>query len=639
MEPGNHTNGRPRFGSRGQSGSQRRDVPDVPPTREQQRLNRAEAWKAFRRLLAYLRPYRGRVAAAVLSLLAMAGLDVLRPVVIMLVIDRVLVDGEPGLLLPLLAAVAVISLALAGATFALTVLRRSIGERVVRDLRSELYGHLHHLDQRFHEDTPTGELISRTSTDVQAVRQFMGHGLLSSLRIVVTFAVVLIAGLWINVGMTALIVLAGPAMYLTVRSFGRQAKPAFAAVHEQNASLSEALSENITGIRVVRSYGQEDAESYRFDFENQLAFDRQLEVAEIRARHAPVMDFWVLLSRAALVLGGGLIVINGGATLGALVAFDGFLSRLMGPIREAHGLINLAGESLSATDRIFGLLDRKPIVVDPTEPVQPTDPPGIEFDDVRLVRGGQEVLHGIDLRVEPGETVALVGTTGAGKSSLVHLVNRAHDPTSGSVRLAGHDLRDFDIAELRQRVTIVHQESHLFSTTVYENIAYGRPTATPDEVEDAARRAYAHDFIEQLPAGYDTVVGERGAGLSGGQRQRIAIARALVMHPDVLLIDDATSALDTETEWGIWSGLKDVVGNATTIIVAQRLSTLRGVDRIGVMEGGRIIELGSHDELLAHGGRYAEMYKLQTTSVLGEDHPEAEDVRSECGLGAGHGMH
>jgi ATP-binding cassette, subfamily B, bacterial MsbA len=342
------------------------------------------------------------------------------------------------------------------------------------------------------------------------------------------------------------------------------------------------------------------------------------------------MDFWVLLSRAVLLLGGGFVVIGGGATIGALVAFDGFLSRIMGPIKEAHGLIDLAGESMSAADRIFGLLDREAAVTDAQHPVAARSPSGIEFEDVHLDRGGQQVLRGVSLRIRPGETVALVGTTGAGKSSLVHLVNRAHDPTAGRVRLAGHDLAEFALADLRERVTVVHQESHLFSTTVYENIAYGRPDATPGEVEEAARRAYAHDFIARLPEGYDTVVGERGAGLSGGQRQRIAIARALVMRPEVLLIDDATSALDTETEQGIWSGLEDVVGDATTIIVAQRLSTLRGVDRIAVMEDGRIVELGHHDHLLALGGRYADMYELQAASVLGDDRDDAADVRGRC---------
>ncbi len=591
-------------------------------TSEERRLARADAWQTLRRLLRYLAPYRWRVVVASLNLLAIAGLDVLRPIVIMQVIDRVIVEGQVHLLLPLIGLIVAISLLLAGALFGLTVLRRSIGERVVRDLRDELYSHLHHLDQRFHEDTPTGELLSRTGTDVQAVRRFMGHGLLSSLRIVVTIVTIIVAGLIVNIPMTGLMLLTGPALYLTVRSFGRQAKPAFLAVHEQNAALSESLSENITGIRVVRSYGQEDAEEARFDLENREALGRQLNVAAIRARHAPLMDFWVLLSRGVLLLGGGLVVIGGGATIGALVAFDGFLSRIMGPIKEAHGLIDLAGETMSASDRIFGLLDRQAIVTDPDDPVSPEDPRSIAFDDVHLERGGQDVLRGIDLDVRPGETIAVVGTTGAGKSSLVHLINRAHDPSSGTVRLGGHDLTDYSLAELRGRVTLVHQESHLFSTTVFENIAYGRPDATLEEVEDAARRADAHGFIANLADGYGTVIGERGAGLSGGQRQRIAIARALIMRPDVLLIDDATSALDTETEWSIWSGLEELVGDATTIIVAQRLSTLRGVDRIAVMEGGRIVELGDHDQLIDLGGRYADMYSLQAASVLGDGDDE-----------------
>jgi len=586
--------------------------------RHGERLDRREAWSTFRRVFGHLRPYKGRMGFAIANLLAMAGLDALRPIMIMLVIDEVIVGGAEDLLYPYIGIILVVSLLLAAALFALTVLRRSIGERVVRDLRGELYGHLHHLDQRFHEDTPTGELLSRTGTDVQAVRRFMAVALLSTIRIVLTIAVIIVAGLFISIPMTVLMLLTGPAMYLTVRSFSRQTKPAFASVHQQNAALSEALSENVTGIRIVRSYGQEDAESERFNLENREAMDRQMAVARIRASHAPLMDFWVLLSRGILLLGGGLIVINGGATIGALVAFDGFLSRIMGPIKEAHTLIDAAGESMSGADRMFELLDQKPAVTDPENPATIPDKPGIGFEGVHLVRGGHEVLRGIDLEVSPGETVALVGTTGSGKSSLVHLVSRSHDPSAGRVTLGGRDVKDYDLASLRRKVTVIHQESHLFSTTVWENIAYGRPDATREEVEEAARLTYAHDFISELKDGYMTVIGERGSGLSGGQRQRIAIARALVMRPDVLIIDDATSALDTETEQGIWLGLESVITNATTIIVAQRLSTLRGVDRIAVMDHGRIVELGNHDELISLDGQYAQMYALQSATVIGD---------------------
>lgn len=583
-----------------------------------QRLDRRAAWTTFLRVIRHLRPYKGRMVFAVANLSAIAILDVLRPIVIMLVIDEVIVGGADGLLYPYIGLIILVSALLAGALFALTVLRRSIGERVVRDLRGELYGHMHHLDQRFHEDTPTGELLSRTGTDVQAVRRFMAVALLSAMRIVLTIGVIIVAGLMIDIPMTLLMLVTGPAMYLTVRSFSRQTKPAFARVHQQNAALSKALSENVTGIRIVRSYGQEDAESERFDLENREAYERQMAVAGIRSRHAPLMDFWVLLSRGALLLGGGLLVIAGNVSIGALVAFDGFLSRIMGPIKEAHTLIDAAGESMSAADRMFELLDRKPAVVDAPDPAAVPDRPGIGFHGVHLIRGGHEVLRGVDLEVEPGETVALVGTTGSGKSSLVHLVNRGHDPSRGTVTLGGIDVKAFDLASLRRTVTVIHQESHLFSTTVWENIAYGRADATRDEVEEAARLAFAHDFITGLEHGYMTIVGERGAGLSGGQRQRIAIARALVMRPEVLIIDDATSALDTETEWGIWSGLEQVVAEATTIIVAQRLSTLRGVDRIGVVERGRIVELGGHDELIALDGRYAQMYALQSSTVTGD---------------------
>lgn len=590
---------------------------EVRTARHGHRISRREAWSTFWRLMGHLRPYKGRMTAAVATLLAIAGLDVLRPIIIMLVIDEVIVGGNHDRLVPYLGLIVAVSLFMAAALYALTVLRRSIGERVVRDLRDQLYRHLHHLDQQFHDATPTGELLSRTGTDVQAVRRFMAVALLSALRIVLTISVIIAAGAFINVPMTLLMLATAPAMYVTVRNFSRQAKPAFAKVHEQNAALSSALSENVTGIRIVRSYGQEAAEAARFDDENRTAYDRQLAVARIRSRHAPLMDFWVLVSRGLLMVAGGLLVINGQASLGALVAFDGFLSRTMGPIKEAHTLIDAAGESMSAADRMFELLDRATLVDTPPAPVNAESRPGITFESISMRRGGQLILADIDLAIRSGETVALVGMTGSGKSSLVHLINRAHDPTNGRVLLGGRDVKEYDLTHLRRQVTVIHQESHLFSTTVRENIAYGAADASDAEVEQAARLAHAHEFITQLPKGYLTVVGERGAGLSGGQRQRIAIARAIIMQPEVLIIDDATSALDTETEGAIWSGLEPLVRQATTIIVAQRLSTLRGVDRVAVMHEGRIVEIGSHEELMAHAGRYRHMYELQSMAVLG----------------------
>lgn len=642
------------------------------------------------RLLGYIRPYKWFFFLSLLSVLAMSALEVVKPLLIKQVIDQVIVDQDIGALPLLVAAILGASLLHAGIFYGGTYVRRFIGERIVYDLRNALYRHLHYLEAAFHDSSRTGELMSRVTSDVHSVRRFMGFGLLMIVRIVARIAFVAGAAFLLSWKLTLLVMSVAPLLYWTVRRFQRQIESAYLAFQKKMASMTATLQENITGVRVVRSFGQEAKEEAKFEKENLGVFERSVDTVRIRANHGPMIEFWSILSRGILLIAGGWFVIQGEITIGTFVAFDNFIGRLMQPFRQLPDLFDMLGESKASGERIFEILDTEPaipahkestteatasdkgsdkgassdsfvlqhalprpegrvtfenvsfnyrVVGDPKpsdDDVPALDPvagvPGMgggrrmgmprdttKGRDRRLISGKARelpALSGINLDVRPKETVAIVGPTGSGKSTLLHLLNRTYDPSEGRVLLDGVDLRALPVQHLRRHVAVVPQESFLFSATVYENIAYGKPDASMDEVVVAAKKAQAHDFIMSLPRQYETIIGERGAGLSGGQRQRLTLARAILLQPAILVIDDATSAVDMETEFLILSALREIVQDSTTFIVAQRISTVRHADRIIVLDRGRIVEEGTHEELLKAGGIYRRIYDVQAEAAV-----------------------
>ncbi len=614
------------------------------------------------RLLGYIRPYKGLFVLALLGVILMSATEVLKPLLIKFVVDDVIVGQRLDSLVPLVTAIILTAAAHAGLFYGGTYLRRYIGERIVYDLRNALYHHLHYLEAKFHDTSRTGELMSRVTSDVHSIRRFMGFGLLMIVRIVARVAFVAGAALILSWKLTLFVMLVAPLLYLTVRHFQRQVESAYLAFQKKMASMTATLQENITGVRVVRSFGQEAREESKFETENYGVFERSVDAVRIRANHAPMIEFWSLLSRGILLVAGGWFVIQGEITIGTFVAFDGFLGRLMQPFRQLPEIFDMLGEGKASGERIFEILDTKPSIEFGVSSRKLDRPEGrVTFENVsfnyevvvhpegggamsvaamgmgggggpggggrrmggapssknqdrRLVAGKARELpaiRNIALDVKPKETVAILGQTGSGKSTLMHMINRTYDPDEGRILLDGVDLRELPVQRLRRHIAVVPQESFLFSTTVFENIAYGRPDASLDEVIEAAEKAQAHEFISALPHGYETVIGERGAGLSGGQRQRLTLARAILLRPAILVIDDATSAVDMETEYLIWDALKEVVKESTTFVVAQRISTARNADRIIVIEDGRIVEDGTHETLLKQNGVYRRIYDVQ----------------------------
>lgn len=570
--------------------------------------------KTLVRLIPFLRPYWRQVAAALVTTLALTATMLAVPGILQQVIDRGLARGEMTFLV--LSALALFGIGALNA--ALLYLQRYLSEWIAAhigfDLRNRLYDQIQHLPFTFHDHAQTGQLISRVIEDVRAVERFTGFGVVEMIRLFLLLGIIL-ALLFLDQPRLASIAILPliPLAILTIR-FGRQVGGFFLDVDNTLGELSAVLQENVSGVQVVRAFAREPYEIERFDTQNRRLFRAQLRVVNRFSRIMPTSHWLVSLATILILWFGGQMVLRGEMTIGEVVAFNSYLLMLANPAQQLGWLVNSAGEAVAGLKRSFDILDLQPEIQSPPNPRPIGRLAGrIEFRQVDFQYSGQtsSALKGINLTIEPNQVVALIGPTGSGKTSLVNLIPRFYDPTAGAVLLDGMDVRELDLTALRQQIGIVLQTSLLFSVTIAENIAYGRPEATQAEIEQAARLAQAHDFIMELPQGYQTVVGERGVTLSGGQRQRIAIARALLLNPRILILDDSTSSVDTETELLIQRALETLMEGRTTLIIAHRLSTVRRADLILVLQDGRIVERGRHQELLALGGLYREIYDLQ----------------------------
>ncbi|HTA97404.1 MAG TPA: ABC transporter ATP-binding protein [Solirubrobacteraceae bacterium] len=600
----------------------------------------------FYRLLGFLRPYkRGVVVSWILASFAMA-MSVLLPVLTGQAVETINTGARHAhrhefvqrshdrhtLLLYALAIIAVV-LARWGFTYWRRMIAGRVSLGVEYDLRERLYSQLQRLELGFFDHQQTGQLMSRATVDLPAVRFFLGYGLVFILQFVLTIVLAGIVMIVINPWLGLISLAPAPFVVLISYRYGRRARPAIQEVQQRIAELTADAEENISGVRIVKSFAREPRQLERFRRSVGRTFEQAMVATRLEATYNPAIGFLPQLGIAAVLLLGGNAVIHAHLSLGQFTTFYLLLNMLVGPLRSLGVTLNLAQRATASGARIFQVLDREPTLADP--PGAPPLPAGSGHVQLRGVTlrysdphdelnvgtyahakktehaaARRTVLHDLDLDVPAGRTVALVGATGSGKTSLVALISRLYDPVEGEVLLDGADVRNVGLQSLRSAVAVVSDDPFLFSASVAENIAYARGGGTSvstEEIEEAARRAQAHDFVLRLPQGYDTEIGERGLSLSGGQRQRLAIARALLANPRVLVLDDATSSVDASTERSIKLALAEAMAGRTTFVIAHRLSTIALADEIVVLDHGRIVAQGNHEQLLDASELYREI--------------------------------
>lgn len=570
--------------------------------------------ETFKKLRAFYMPYKNDFLWSMGFLLIMTAITVVYPMVLQFTIDDVVLK-EQFSLVPWIALGFVGIMVVKGiATYFHQYLGDMFGIKSVYRMRNELYEKLQRLPFRYYDNAKTGDLMSRLTADVEGFRFFLSFGIAELIRFIILIVISLCVMFYYSVPLTFVTIAALPFLAVVVYKFDKRVHPAFRGIRKSFGKLNTNVQENISGIHTVKSLSREEFEISKFNSSNNDYRQKYLDTSDVWAKYFPLMEFIGNICVVALLAFGGFMVIDGSLKPGELVAFYSLVWYIMWPIMNLGFVINLFSQAKASGERLLEILEADEEISDADHELSSNKLSGhVAFKNVSLQYNEEDVpaLTNVSFEAPPGKTVGLIGATGSGKTTVTQLLTRFYEPTSGEILLDGKNIKDHSLKALRGSIGVVLQESFLFSTTIKSNISYGKPNATMDEIIDAAKRAQAHEFIMELPDGYDTMLGERGMGLSGGQKQRISIARAICVDPSILILDDSTSAVDMDTEFRIQKDLKTVMKDRTTIVIAHRISSLKHADEIIVLENGEVAERGTHEELLQTGGPYKRIYDIQ----------------------------
>ncbi|MBS3816136.1 MAG: ABC transporter ATP-binding protein [Candidatus Thermoplasmatota archaeon] len=563
------------------------------------------------RLGEYARDHWLKIAGVMVAVFISTGLGLVPPWLIRYGIDNMIMEEDlEGLWI---IAVAMVGTALLKGVFDFikSYVSEFIAQSIIHDIRVKLYEHLNKLSFSFYDESRTGDLMARITTDTDTLHRFLSRVSSFVSENILTIVGIMIIMLFWDYRLGLLYIMILPLMIFGMYMYSSRVRPMFRKVRKRFAKLTEMVQENFVGMEVIKLFGREERQKKRFDKQNQEYVDINIKASKVSARWMPYVHFLVGLSTALVVWYGGRLVIEGRISLGMMAGFLSYIAMLTRPVRQTGMMINLSSQAAAATERIFDVLDMSPEVKDSPDAQEiPLVEGKVEYRDVSFsYEQGKKVLKDINIEVDPGETVAVVGPTGSGKSTLLHLLPRFYDADEGKILIDGHDIKHVTIDSLRRQVGIVLQHTFLFGASIRENISYGRPDASMEEIIRCAKIAQIHDFIESLPLGYETPIGERGVDLSGGQKQRLAMARVLLTDPALLILDEPTSSVDVETEDRMEEAMKSVIEDRTTFVIAHRLWTVQNADKILLLKDGEIVERGDHDELLEEkDGFYRKIY-------------------------------
>jgi ATP-binding cassette, subfamily B, multidrug efflux pump len=575
--------------------------------------------ETFKKLKPYYWPYVKYFIWSIVFLLLVTAITTVYPVILQLTIDEVVL-GKKYNWVPYLAIGFIILMAFKGvATYINQYYGDLFGIKTVYKLRNSLYEKLQFLPFRYYDNAKTGDLMSRLTADVEGFRFFLSFGISELIRLVLLIGISFAVMFYYSVSLTLVTMVTLPFLAIVVYKFDRAVHPAFRGIRKSFGKLNTKVQENISGINTVKSLSREEFEIGKFNDSNGDYKENYLTTSKIWAKFFPLMEFLGNLSVVFLLSYGGYLVIEGKLQTGELVAFYSLVWYIIWPIVNLGFVINMFSQAKASGERLLEVLEEEREIVEVDQSIEIEKLRGeVEFQNVtlRYDNESKDALYDISFKAHPGKVIGLIGSTGSGKTSMTQLMTRFYEPVNGEVFIDGLKINEYSLQSLRRNIGFVLQESFLFSSSIKANISYGNPDATMEQIVDAAKRAQAHDFIMELPEGYDTILGERGMGLSGGQKQRIAIARAICVDPSILVLDDATSAVDMETEFKIQKALVEVMKNRTTFIIAHRISSLKHADEILVLEEGRIVERGVHSTLVNNQGLYQRIYEIQYKDQL-----------------------